>query len=86
MSHRTRRHLDLLALAAPLRRYAGVRQGRAAAEVDVNASSFLVHQALAAAFAEPGCSRSSAELEVSLRADVDRRLEATEARSAPIGQ
>jgi|WetSurMetagenome_2_1015567.scaffolds.fasta_scaffold74806_5 hypothetical protein len=72
MSARTRRHLELLALAQPLRRYAGSLQRPA----DANATSFLVHQALAAAFAEPPDLRASDQLESALRADIDRRLAA----------
>lgn len=70
MTTRTRRCLELLALDKPLRRYASSLQRRP----DANASSFLVHQALSAAFAEPLDLRASHELESALRADIDRRL------------
>ena len=72
MTARTRRHLELIALAKPLRRYASGLQRCA----DANASSFLVHQALTAAFAEPAGLRASDELESALRADIDRRVAA----------
>ncbi len=73
MSHRTRRHLELLKLARPLQRYATSLQPHP----DGNASAFLVHTALAAAFAETPCERPSAGLEASLRADIDRQLAET---------
>jgi hypothetical protein len=64
----TRRHLELLALSKPLRRYASTLQP------DENASAFLVHKALSAAFSEEPGERAGASLEASLRADIDRRF------------
>ena len=67
MTSRTKRHLELLALSRPLHRYARALQP------DVNASFFLVHRAMSKAFAEPnGALRPAAELEASLRADIQR--------------
>jgi hypothetical protein len=63
---RTTRHLELLQLARPLRRFAGSLQA------DPNASFFLVHQALSRAFAEPLDLRQSKDLESSLRGDIAR--------------
>ena len=68
MPARTRRHLQLLNLARPLRRYAG------ALHQDRNVSFFLVHQALSAAFAEEPALRSSDSLEASLQDDISRSL------------
>ncbi len=70
------RRLELLQLSEPLRRYA--RNLTA----DVNASSFLVHQALNAAFAEADV-RPSAGLEFSLRRDIDRNCALAPASEAP---
>ncbi len=68
MSVRTRRHLELLKLGPPLRRYAGALQA------DPNASSLLVHQALSAAFlAHPHADAGS--LEASLREDIRRNFQ-----------
>jgi|GEM_PF-3008523 hypothetical protein len=83
MSSRIRRHLELLALSPKLRRYARGLQA------DPNASSMLVHRVLSTAFAEPPHARPSADLEASLRADMDldfhgRALHA--ARSCEDGQ
>ena len=61
LSIRTRRHLELLDLVPPLRRYASSLQS------DQNASWFLVHEALAAAFAEAPGLRALDGLEASLR-------------------
>ncbi len=66
MPSRTIRHLELLQLARSLRRFAGGLQS------DPNASCFLVHQALALAFAEPLDLRQSKDLESSLRSDITR--------------
>ena len=66
MPARTRRHVELLHLARPLRRYAS------GLHPDANAASFLVHQALSAAFGEAPGLRSSDRLEASLRDDIDR--------------
>ncbi len=70
MTARLRRHLELVALSQPLERFARSLQA------DANASSFLVHQALASAFAEPPHLRASATLEASLRQDIHRRAAA----------
>lgn len=76
MPSRTERHLELLKLSRPLHRYARTLQP------DPNASSLLVHQALSRAFAEEdGGLRPSADLEASLRADVDSRFRASDARA-----
>lgn len=66
MPLRTTRHLELLQLARPLRRFADSLQS------DPNAASYLVHQALSRAFAEPLELRRSDELETSLRGDIAR--------------
>lgn len=66
MPLRTTRHLELLQLARPLRRFAHSLQP------DPNAASYLVHQALSRAFAEPVELRRSDELETSLRGDIAR--------------
>ncbi len=66
MSVRTGRHVELLELSAPLHRYASSLQ------TDANASSFLVHRALAAAFAKQPQLRPGLSLEASLREDIDR--------------
>ena len=63
---RTRRHLELLKLAKPLRHYASSLQ------TDLNAAFFLVHQALSAAFSECIDIRPEGSLEASLRKDIDR--------------
>jgi hypothetical protein len=72
---RTTRHLELLKLARPLRRFAGSLQA------DPNASFFLVHQALSRAFAEPLDLRQSKDLESSLRGDIARLSAAHVSRS-----
>jgi hypothetical protein len=75
MPARARRRLELLQLSEPLRRYAS------SLTPDINASSFLVHQALSAAFAEADV-RPSVGLEASLRRDIERNCAfATAARS-----
>jgi hypothetical protein len=66
LSARTRRHLELLKLARPLRRHASSLQA------DPNAAFFLVHQALSAAFTEHLDLRPEGSLEASLRKDIDR--------------
>ena len=77
MPARARRRLELLQLSEPLRRYA------CSLDSDINASSFLVHQALSAAFAEPK-GRPDGELETSLRRDIDRHwARAKSRRPAP---
>jgi hypothetical protein len=68
MAARTKRRLELLALAEPLRRYAGRIQS------DQNASFMLVHQALSAALREPPEARDGQGLEATLRHDIDRRF------------
>jgi hypothetical protein len=68
MTARLRRHLELVALSKPLERFARPLQA------DANASSFLVHQALANAFAEAPHLRSSATLEASLQQDIRQRI------------
>ncbi len=65
MPARARHRLELLQLSEPLRRYAN------RLNPDVNASSFLVHQTLSAAFAERDA-RPGVGLEASLRLDIDR--------------
>ena len=65
MPGRARRRVELLQLSEPLRRYAG------GLDPDINASSFLVHQTLSAAFTELEM-RPSAGLEASLRQDINR--------------
>jgi len=65
MPIRKRRDLQLLALGAPLRRYA------ATLESDQNASFLLVHHALAAAGREAATARTNDEMERSLRLHID---------------
>jgi hypothetical protein len=76
MPSRTARNLEIIRLGAPLRRFARGLQP------DPNASSFLVHQALSSAFAEPPELRRSDELEGALRGDI-ARLFAGQARRTP---
>ena len=64
MPSRATRDLELIRLGPRLRRFAD------GLHPDPNASSFLVHQALASAFAEPTHLRRSDELESSLRGDI----------------
>ncbi len=66
MPTRAGRHLELLRLSQSLQRYAD------SLGHDPNASSFLVHRALSAAFAEPSGERASDGLEASLRKDIAR--------------
>lgn len=66
MPSRTARNLEIIRLGAPLRRFASRLQP------DLNASSFLVHQAVSSALAEPPELRRSDELEASLRGDIAR--------------
>jgi len=74
MPSRAQRHLELLALSHPLRRYARSLQS------DDNAAFLLVHRALSNAFAEKdGDLRPSVGLEASLRADMDRGVRAVHA-------
>ncbi len=68
LSARTSRHLELLKLAHPLRRYASTLHA------DLNASSLLVHRALSAAFTEQPGLRASTSLESSLRDDIHRQF------------
>ena len=78
MQTRTRRHLELLDLARPLQRYAR------SLDADPNASSFLVHQALAAAFSQPDLFPAGQDLEASLRLDIARTYALAE-RDANLG-
>ncbi len=64
MIRHNKRRLELLALSHPLGRYARSLQP------DVNAALLVVHRVMAKAMAEEPASRSSAELESSLRADI----------------
>lgn len=64
MPSHTTRNLELIRLGPPLRRFASGLQP------DPNAASWLVHRALAGAFAEPPDWRRSDELEASLRGDI----------------
>ncbi len=64
------RHIELLNLGHALRRHAAIRLGVG------NAASFVVHQVLAAAFARGPGGLAGRSLETSLRADIDRRLDA----------
>ena len=64
MPSRTTRDLELVRLGPHLRRFAS------GLHPDPNASSFLVHQALSSAFAEPTNLRRSDDLEASLRGDI----------------
>jgi hypothetical protein len=66
MSVRTRRHVALLELGHPLRRYANARLA------DPNAPSLLVQLAMSAAFSEPRRIAAGATLESSLREDIHR--------------
>jgi len=69
MPSRAERHLELLKLSKPLHRYARTLKA------DANASFLLVHRVLAQAFAEKGGDlRPSADLESSLRADMDHTV------------
>ncbi|HWA62479.1 MAG TPA: hypothetical protein VG939_13945 [Caulobacteraceae bacterium] len=74
---RTRRHLELLRLARPLQRYAR------RLHPDPNASFFLVHQALSAAFAEAPHLRDGQDLESVLREDMVRRVTGRPGAEAP---
>ena len=65
MPAHARRRIELLQLSEPLRRYAS------RLNPDVNASFFLVHQALSAAFADRDLGPRTG-LEASLRQDIER--------------
>ena len=71
----TRRRLEMLQLSERLRQYASHLTP------DFDASSFLVHQALSAAFAEAEL-RPSVGLEAGLRRDIDRNFAFARARPA----
>lgn len=74
---RTRRHLNILALATPLHRQASALQG------DVNASYLMVHTAMAKAMAEPqGPEPAPGELAATIHADLLETFEASEASEA----
>ena len=75
MPTRKRRDLQLLALGAPLRRYA------ATLEADPNASFMLVHHALASAGLEPVTARTDDEVERSLRLHIKQGHAGTRARA-----
>lgn len=80
MPSRAARNLAIIRLGAPLRRFASRLQP------DPNASSFLVHQALSSAFAEPPQLRRNDDLEASLRGDISRLFdEQASTRCAPTG-
>ena len=70
---RALRCIELLRLSEPLRRYAS------SLTPDINASSFLVHQALSAAFTKADV-RPTAGLEASLRRDIDHNCAFARAR------
>lgn len=80
MPTRARRRIELLRLSEPLRRYAS------SLSPDINAASLLVHQALSAAFAEPG-TRPRIGLKASLCRDILRNaLMARLSQANPITQ
>ena len=64
MNRRSERRLELLALSHPLGHYARSLQP------DVNAALLVVHRVMTRALAEEPCRRPSAELVISLRADI----------------